>query len=161
MMSAPARRRTDGPTQRWLSTWGRNPIAEFDELLNQMGGLFDTTIGLPPRSGAVWTPPADVTETDEAFHVEVELPGVRRQDIDVEVNGRELAISGEAKEGERHGTLRHGTRRTGHFEYRVALPGEVNPDGVKAGMSDGILTVTIPRAEAARRRRVEISDGGR
>ncbi|MGP4001407.1 Hsp20/alpha crystallin family protein [Streptomyces sp. 8N706] len=139
--------------------WARNPLAEFDELINQMGGLLESTVEAAPGAGmAAWTPSADVTETDDAYHVEVELPGVKSKDIDVEVSGQDLVVTGEIKDRERKGVLRRSTRRTGRFEYRVLLPSEVNTEGVKADMSEGVLTITVPKAEVAKPRHVEITE---
>jgi HSP20 family protein len=85
---------------------------------------------------------ADIYETDE---VEVEVPGVKREDIDIQVGGQELVISGESKERERAGVLHRGTRRSGRFEHRALLPNEVNAENVNATLSEGVLTVTAPR----------------
>ncbi|MFF4605150.1 Hsp20/alpha crystallin family protein [Streptomyces sp. NPDC001339] len=74
-----------------------------------------------------------------------ELPGLKREDIDVEVSWQEVYITGEVKEREGAGVLRRATRRTGRFEYRALLSAEVKSEEVSASLSDGILTVTIPR----------------
>ncbi|MBI0299251.1 Hsp20/alpha crystallin family protein [Streptomyces sp. PRKS01-29] len=160
-MSTPARRhqpQRQGAMDR-PRVWARNPLAEFDDLLNQMGGLLESTVGGAAVPGlAAWTPAADVTEGDEAYHVELELPGVKRQDIDIEASGQELTVTGEIKERERKGVLRRGGRRTGRFEYRLLLPSEVNTEGIKAAMSEGVLTITVPKAETAKPRHVEITE---
>ncbi|WP_373286971.1 Hsp20/alpha crystallin family protein [Wenjunlia tyrosinilytica] len=153
--------RSAGTMQRRPSgvVWTRNPLAEFDELLGQIGGLLESTV----ESGAAavaWTPMADVTETDDAYRVEVELAGVGSRDVDVEVNGQEVVVTGEIKEREGRGVLRRGTRRTGRFEYRVVLPGEVRAEDVRADMSEGVLTITVPKVEKAKSRHVEITDRG-
>jgi HSP20 family protein len=75
----------------------------------------------------------------------------------------ELQITGETVEKERVGILRRRTRRVGRFEYRVTLPGPIDPDSIDASLHDGILRVTVPKPEQARPRRVEIqthSDNG-
>ncbi|GAA2348553.1 Hsp20/alpha crystallin family protein [Streptomyces violaceusniger] len=160
-MSTPARRHQQ-QRQSALDrprVWARHPLAEFDDLLNQMGGLLESTVGGAAMPGvATWTPAADVTEADEAYHVELELPGVRREEIDIEVNGQELTVTGEISERERKGVLRRGGRRTGRFEYRLLLPSEVNTEGVTAAMSEGILTITVPKAETAKPRHIEITE---
>ncbi|MFI0815751.1 Hsp20/alpha crystallin family protein [Streptomyces sp. NPDC021098] len=153
------RHRGAGPLERPRG-WGRNPLAEFDELLSQMGGLLESTVGAGPPALAAWAPAADVTEADDAYRVEVDLPGVRRDDVDVEVSGQELTVSGEIGEREREGVLRRSTRRTGRFEYRMLLPAEVDTMAVKAGMADGVLTITVPKAEAVKPRHVEITESG-
>ncbi|MDT0545392.1 MULTISPECIES: Hsp20/alpha crystallin family protein [Streptomyces] len=161
-MSMPVRRtRNEGAMERQRG-WARSPLAEFDELLNQMGGLLESTVGgaVPGAGLAAWTPSADVSETDEAYHVQIELPGVSRRDVDVEVSGQELGVSGEIKERESKGVLRRSTRRTGRFEYRMRLAGEVNTEGVKASMSDGVLTIGVPKAETTKPRHIEITEVG-
>jgi HSP20 family protein len=79
----------------------------------------------------------DFEETDEAYVVEAELPGVKPGDVDVELHDHELAIHGEVKERERTGVLRHTTRRTGQFDYRVSLPGKVDAEKVDASVVVG------------------------
>jgi len=91
--------------------------------------------------------------------IELDLPGVGSEDIGVEINDREPAISGEIKERERKGVMRHRTRRTGRFEFRVVPPGDVPAENVNAALSDGVLSVTVPKAQSAKARHVEIKKG--
>ncbi|MFF7970146.1 Hsp20 family protein [Streptomyces sp. NPDC007905] len=160
-MATPVRRHRGGGMQERPVVWAHtplNPLVEFDELLNQMSGLLESTVGAAPA--AAWTPLADVSESEDAFHIEIELPGVKSKDINVEANGPELVVTGEIKERERKGVLRRSTRRVGAFEYRLRLPGELDTDKIKADMHDGVLSITVPKAEAARPRRVQISESG-
>ncbi|MFE9172924.1 Hsp20/alpha crystallin family protein [Streptomyces kebangsaanensis] len=159
-MAMPVRRHRGGGLQErpvWVPT-PVNPLVEFDELLSQMSGLLESAVGAAPA--AAWTPLADVSESEDAFHIEIELPGVKSKDIDVEANGPELVVTGEIKERERKGVLRRSTRRVGAFEYRLRLPGELDTHKIKAEMQDGVLSITVPKAEAARPRRVQISESG-
>lgn len=160
MMNMPVRSHRGGATAERPLGWARNPLTEFDELLNQMSGLLESTVGGAAAPAAAWTPLADVTETDDAFEVEIELPGVKSKDIHVEANGQELVVTGEIKEKERTGVLRRRARRTGAFEYRLRLPGEVNTEKVTAEMSAGVLTVTVPKAEVAKPRHIQITESG-
>lgn len=143
--------RTSGPLSR------QDPFREFEDLYRQMGRWMDSVVGRLDDGLGAWAPSADVTETDEAYLVEVELPGVRRQDVTIELAGGELAISGELTKKERQGLFRHRTRRTGQFSYRVTLPGDVDADRVEASLADGVLTVRVPKTEAARPRRIAIT----
>src|SRR5690606_26044133 len=102
------------------------------------------------------TPLADVEETDDAYVVELDLPGVKRGDVDVEVDGRRLSVRGERKERERAGILRRRERTVGRFAYEVTLPGDVDADGVEARLDDGVLSVRLPKPEHDRRRRIPI-----
>ncbi|MEA2383712.1 MAG: hypothetical protein QOH72_3683 [Solirubrobacteraceae bacterium] len=103
-----------------------------------------------------WVPSVDVEESDDAWIVEAELPGVRREDVTVDVGDSALVISGEIKERERKGILRRRTRRTGRFEYRVTLPVRVDADAIEASLADGVLTVRVPKPEQSRPKRVEV-----
>jgi HSP20 family protein len=76
--------------------------------------------------------------------------------VTVELVGKELAISGEAKEPERKGTVRRRTRRTGRFDYRIGLPSHVDATKVEAKLTDGVLEVRAPKAEREERHRIEI-----
>jgi HSP20 family protein len=83
---------------------------------------------------------------------------VRKDQINVELNDRELVISGEIPEpSEEDGPRRRRSRRTGRFEFRTVLRGEVNPDGVSANLSDGVLSVKIPKAEEAKPHRIQVA----
>lgn len=110
----------------------------------------------PSTERAGWSPLVDLEETDDAYVVEAELPGVRREDVSLELVGDELSITGEIKEPERKGTVRRQSRRTGRFAYRVGLPSHLEPDKVEAKLDGGILKVTVPKSERAQRRRIEI-----
>ena len=146
-----------------------NPSREFEDIYDRMGQLMSFAfgdLGLQRPGNAPWSPLADLSETEDAYVVKVELPGVGKDQIDVQLQDRELVVSGEVPEqdqdgqdGGQNGGRRHrhrSTRRTGRFEFRAWLPGDVNADGVNAQLSDGVLTVTIPKSEAAKPRHIEI-----
>ena len=156
-MATPVRRHRGGAVQDRPLGWARNPLTEFDQLLSEMSGLIESTVG-GAAPAVAWTPLADVTEADDAFHVEIELPGVKSKDIDVEANGQELVVTGEIKAKERKLVRRRSTRRTVAFDYRLRLPGEVDTEKINAQMSDGVLTITVPKAEVAKPRHVEIRE---
>lgn len=156
-MTLPVRRGEGRPAARW------DPFTEFGDLYDRMGRLMESLWGGPgfgfgPPGGA-WSPLADVSETDDAYLIEADLPGVKADQVNVEVTGGELVISGEVSRGERAGVLRRATRREGRFEYRTTLPGDADPDNVSASLADGVLTVRVPKTEAARPRRIAITGG--
>jgi HSP20 family protein len=138
-----------GVPARW------EPFRELDELQQATAQLMQEVL-----SGDVaWSPPVDIEETEDAWIVEAELPGVSRDDIHVDVRDNEVAITGEVKERERKGVLRRRTRRVGQFELRVAIPGGIDADALDARLNDGVLTVRVPKPKEAQPRRVEIQDG--
>jgi HSP20 family protein len=107
-------------------------------------------------------PLADVEETDTHYVVEIELPGVKREDISLEVTSDHLVVSGERRERQRAGLLRQQTRTTGKFHYEVTLPSDVDTESVSAHLDNGVLTVVVPKIESARPRKIAIStDAGR
>ena len=156
-MALPARRSERGAAPASPARW--TPFQELEQLHERMGRLMETTW---PGSGELagpWSPPVDIEETDDAWVVEAEIPGVEREDINVELHDGELAISGEIKERERKGLLRRQTRRVGQFDYRVSLAGEVDADRIDASLESGVLTLRIPKPEKAQPRRIEITGG--
>ncbi|MFJ3921576.1 Hsp20/alpha crystallin family protein [Streptomyces sp. NPDC090022] len=153
-MTLPVHRRPGRLLERTFPAlgWGEPMAAEFDELFERMNRLLESA-----APAGAWVPLADMHEKDDAYVVEAELPGIKREDIDVEISERELHITGEYKEREREGVLRRGTRRSGHFEYRALLPADVKAEEVTATLADGVLTVAVPKAEAAKPRHIEIT----
>jgi HSP20 family protein len=145
-MALPIRRNED-EVGRW------DPVGEIDRLSQRLQEYLGRW---PSLLGEGFTPLADVEETDDTYMVEVELPGVKNDDISVEVAGRRLTVSGERKERERTGILRRQTRTVGRFHYEVVLPGEVDENAVEATLDEGVLTVRVPKAEAERPRRIPV-----
>jgi HSP20 family protein len=108
--------------------------------------------------GDGWYPYIDVHETDEAYELEADLPGMKPEDITVAVEGHEVVLKGERRaeyEATKEG-MRRVERRFGTFHRRVTLPGAVKTDEVNARYANGVLTVTVPKAEAAKTKHVEI-----
>jgi HSP20 family protein len=150
----PQRRAAAAP-ERW------EPLSEFEQVTERMRRMLEQTFGgfglpvpLTDREG--WSPLVDIEETDDAYVVEAELSGVKREDVNIELVGSELMITGEIKERERKGTMRRRARRTGRFEYRVSLPAHVDADKIEASLAEGVLTVRVPKSERAQRRRIAI-----
>jgi HSP20 family protein len=156
-MAVLARRRGGTPqtgSAQQIRRW--EPFSELEELQQQMGRLMESALTGTGAEGLPWTPPVDIEETEDAWVIEAELPGVEREDIHIEALDSDLTISGEITERERTGILRRKTRRVGRFEFRVTLPGAVDADAVDATLHDGVLTVRVPKAEQARKRQIEV-----
>jgi HSP20 family protein len=141
-------------SERW------EPLSELEQLTERMQRLFDQTLGFswptPETATGAWSPLVDIEETDDAYVVEAELPGVKREDVEIELLGNELAITGEIPARERQGVLRRQARRTGRFEYRVTLPERVDADEIEATLAEGVLTIHVPKSERPERHRIEV-----
>ncbi|HVE46656.1 MAG TPA: Hsp20/alpha crystallin family protein [Acidimicrobiales bacterium] len=147
-------RRSNGKEAAGVSR--QDPIGELDRLNRQLGHYLDSWSQLPSLLGEGFTPLADIEETSDAYTIEVELPGLKRDDVDIEIAGRRLSVTGERKERERVGILRRRERVVGQFHYEVVLPGEVEEDGVEAHLDEGVLTIRVPKPASERPRRIEI-----
>lgn len=107
-----------------------------------------------------WAPALDVHEDKDSFSIRAELPGMKREDIEVTLQDGALAISGERKEekvGEET-TVHRQERYYGKFTRVLTLPAAVSGDKVKAQYKDGILTVTLPKAEEAKPKAITVSE---
>jgi HSP20 family protein len=144
------------PAYRW------DPRREVDELNSRFGQLIQSLIGGEAGIGgsAGWSPPVDVEETEDAYVVDVDLPNVNPEDVNLEMRGEELRISGAFEERGRGGVVRRQGRQTGEFEYMIDLPSDIDSDQVQAAYSNGVLTVTVPKARDAQSRRIEIQAQG-
>ncbi|MGW2650067.1 Hsp20/alpha crystallin family protein [Streptomyces sp. NPDC001393] len=158
-MTLPVRHRPGSLLERSFPgfRWGEPIAAEFEDLFERMNRLLEGATTAGPAALA-WSPAADMCETDNAYVIEAELPGIKRDDINIEMSERELRITGEYKEREREGVLRRSTRRTGSFEYQALLPADVRAEKVSATLHDGVLTVTVPKAQATKPRHIEITE---
>ena len=140
--------------ERW------EPLSELEQATERMRRMLDQTFGSfgwpSPVETRGWSPLVDIEEADDAYVVEAELPGVKREDVNIELVGNELTITGEVKQRKHTGALRRQTRRTGRFAYRVGLPAQVEAENIEASLSDGVLTVRVPKAERAKRKKIEV-----
>ncbi|MEU3253738.1 Hsp20/alpha crystallin family protein [Streptomyces sp. NPDC006997] len=151
-MTHPVRHGRHGLPAAWL---------ELDDLRARMDQLMHTVFpgGGYPEFGAAepWAPLADVVDTEDAYLVELELPGVAKDQITVEVGEGELDIHGEIREKEHTGVVRKQTRRIGQFDYRTTLPPNSDTEHISADLADGVLTVRVPKTERGKAHRVEIT----
>jgi HSP20 family protein len=137
--------------------WG-DPFAEFNRLNQEFNRLAQSVFGQWPTVSFqdVYTPLADIEELDDHYLIEVEVPGIRKEDISVEAQGRRLVIEGERREREHKGIFRTKTRTTGRFHFEAVLPSELEEKNISADLADGVLTVRAPKTETAKKRKVEV-----
>jgi HSP20 family protein len=125
---------------------------------DEVDRLFESFLGEPAWSHRKALPLLNAWETDEALHVEAELPGFKMSDLDLQVVGNQLTIRGERKPAEENDKLvyHRQERVAGHFERTLRLPVEIDAAKVEASFQDGVLTVTLPKAAAAKPRKIEV-----
>jgi HSP20 family protein len=135
--------------------------ASFDRLQGEMGRLFDDLgVGLPRNVALVAFPPINVWEDAESFHVEVEVPGLTQEQVQVAVTNRnQLTIQGERlalSEDAGKGRWHRRERGFGRFQRVLKLPTPVDADRVEAKLDNGVLALTLPKSEEARPRRIAV-----
>lgn len=142
---------------------GTRPVLRLrNDMERLFGGFFDTFPAWAPfRSFERCTLPAvDVWEDDRTLYAEVEVPGLKMADIEVLVMGDELTIKGERKDESVEEERFHRRERIADSFTRVfRLPVEVDADKVKAALHDGVLTITLPKAQATLPRKIEVKSG--
>lgn len=144
-------------------TW--DPFTDVVSLRDQINRLFDESVSRAParerREGMAqraWAPAVDIFEDKDKIQLKVDLPGVQQSDIQVEMEGEVLTIRGERKLDDQGGpNCVRAERVAGPFVRTFTLATQVQSDKVSASYRDGVLEVTIPKAEATKPRRIEIS----
>jgi HSP20 family protein len=133
----------------------RDPLEELLDLQERMNRLFDETLTRerldePSLLQGTWVPLADVVEGPEAYVVEVELPGLGKEDVVVQAQGDELLDRGERRPdaGSRPDSFHRVERRYGPFSRSFRFSEEVDPDRITADFQDGLLRLQVPKAQA-------------
>lgn len=156
MALLPVRRTNNQSSHQTAEVARFDPFSELERVHRQLSDFLASWRSLPNLLGDGFSPPADVEETDDAYLVEIELPGVKREDLDIEISGRRVSVRGERKEKEHAGILRHRERTVGHFAYEVTLPGDVDENAVQANLDEGVLALRLPKPEHERPRKIQI-----
>jgi len=143
-----------------LSTWA--PFDRLTSLRDEMNRLFDLSLpGFARDDGLFngWSPALDVHQDKDHVFVKVELPGMKKEEIEISLHDGVLSIAGERKHEDK--TKKEGAFRSeryfGRFRRSVALPTTVDSAKVTATYKDGILTVTLPKAEEAKPKQIQVN----
>jgi HSP20 family protein len=131
-------------------------------LQNQMNRLFDTALqGWPGESNGAtnWIPAADIYESDDELVVNLDLPGVDPKTVDVRMENNVLSIRGERQFNEKRNkeNFHRVERSYGPFARSFTLSTSVNPDGIRADFKAGVLSITLPKAESTKPKRIQIA----
>jgi HSP20 family protein len=146
-----------------LTRW--NPVNEFEDLINRYNRQFGLASSNADRESrdlfrrTDWAPAVDIKETDEAYSIEAELPGMSKDDIKVTVQDGVLSIQGERRQEEETGDRKHHRveRVYGSFIRRFTLPENVDENSINANFKDGVLSLTLTKTEPAQPRAIEVN----
>jgi HSP20 family protein len=138
------------------------PLRELTSLQNEMNRLFGSFFDAPAANADTryrWMPAMDLIETQDAFVLRADLPGLSQDDVEIEFQDNVLTLSGERKaDREDHGEGYYRIERaTGSFSRSLTLPEGVNPEAVQATFDRGVLEVKIPKPESRKPHRVQIA----
>ncbi len=144
----------------------RNGLGSFHQLREEMDRLFNSLATSSPVQGAARmvvgreAPAVNLWESADELYAELELPGVKSDDLEISVMGSELTVKGKRTEAEGEGLTFHRRERSvGAFSRVVDLPFDVDADRVQASLKDGVLLITLPKAEAAKPRKISVQPG--
>ena len=149
---------------RWqrpdLATW--HGFGRLTDLRDEIDRLFEAPLTELARTSQLlsgWTPALDMYEDNDNLYVRLELPGMRKEDIDLSLHDGSLSISGERKSEDEHkdAEVYRAERFFGRFQRTVTLPSPVAVDIVKAQYKDGILSITLPKAEEAKPKHIDVN----
>ena len=138
-------------------------LDRWSNLRDELNSFFDMpfwfTSGRTGQLFTGWSPALDLYESGDHFVAVVELPGMRKEDIDLSLHDGSLTISGERKrESNDNGeTAQRSERYVGTFRRSISLPTRVDPSKVTATYEDGILKVTLPKVEEAKPKQIQVS----
>jgi len=139
-----------------------DPFRDLVSIQDRMNRLFEQTLsrsrGEEGVTATTWTPAVDIYETADTIVMKAELPGVAREDIQIQIDGSTLTLKGErrfAKDVQEESYLRI-ERAYGSFHRSFTLPATVQPEKVRALFKDGVLELTLPKAEDSKPKRISV-----
>ncbi len=147
-----------------LARW--DPFREMTSLRDAMDSLFENALvgnfAGEQQGRGEWGMPLDITEDENNFYVKASLPGVNPEDMEVTVHGDVLTIRGEMKQENENKSEQYylRERRYGTFSRSVTLPASVKSDQVDAEYHNGVLTLTLPKTDEVKPKRIQIKGSG-
>ena len=143
-----------------VPTWSfRSRLDELQQLKQQMEQLYGNALTPNQPASAGVFPLINLTEDKDNYYVRAELPGVKGEELDIQVTGKNLAISGERKivAEEESAKYHRREREAGTFSRMIGLPGEIDSDKVEAKLENGILSIVVSKAEIAKPKQISVS----
>jgi len=147
---------------------GKTDVAFPSRLRGEMDRLFDEFFsGWPSAFNKAWagetavgfSPDINLTETDEGFHLSADLPGLKKEDIEVEISEEIIVLKGERKEETKSSDECFYCHEAsyGAFRREVPLPGRIIPEKSKANLKDGVLSIDLPKSEESKIKHVKVN----
>ncbi len=143
---------------KWEPTLGLTRVNDvFDRMLEDFFSPDTRFFGEPVTS---LMPLMNIEETKDVYRISIEVPGMEKDDIDIEVKDNVLTISGEKKEEVKSedSTFYRRERRFGKFSRSISLPNDINVDGIDAEYKNGVLTLTLPKTEEAKPKKITVKN---
>jgi HSP20 family protein len=143
--------------------WGLSPLRRMTSLRDEIDNIFERTFGqvfeTPQQLVGGWVPALDLYQDKDNLTVKCELPGMKKEDIDISLHEGFLTISGERKQEseKKEGEVYRTERYEGRFSRSLALPSKVNAEKITATYKDGVLTVVLPKAEEAKPKQIQVN----
>lgn len=140
----------------------RNPVLELEKLHREMSRLFDNSLYLKDENGAFlpgsWTPAVDIVDQKDKVIAKFDLPGLKKEDIDISIENNVLSVRGEKKEDldQRDGDVIRAERYYGMFYRAFNLPTSVDPQRVTAKFENGVLEIQVLKREEAKPKQIKI-----
>lgn len=144
------------------SNW--NHLGQLNDLRDEIDRLFESPLAELARTSRLlsgWTPALDLHEDKDHFVARVELPGMKKENIDITMHDGSLSIAGERKAEDKleNAEVYRAERFVGRFQRTVTIPAPVDADRVNAEYHDGVLTITLPKTEEAKPKRIKVQAG--
>jgi HSP20 family protein len=135
------------------------PLSDFDQVRREMLRLFDSVAGEPAAAGATGVfPPLNVTQDQENVYVRAEIPGINADQLSISALRNRVSLAGkrEIQLEQGKGSYHRRERAEGTFSRTLSLPVEIDPERVDARYTNGILNLTLPKAEGAKPRQIAV-----
>lgn len=141
-----------------MNTPARRRTSSYDTLRQEMDRLFSDFLPSASEGDPTWAPRTDVVETDDAYHLSMDLPGIDPGDVDVHFDDGMLRVSGqrEVRDDHREGRFHRVERSYGQFLRSFRLGNDIDVEGIDASYDAGVLTVRVPKTEARKPRQISV-----
>ena len=137
------------------------PFNQLTRIRNEINRIFESPLDFLASTTSFfegWEPTVDIYEDKDKITVKAELPGMKKEEIEVSLHGSTLVLSGERKHEaeQKEGENYRAERYFGRFQRNVTLPGPVDPNKIQAGYRDGVLTITLPKSEESKPKQIQV-----